>query len=276
MTNLLSANSLRLRKNHLFWGILAVGALYAVFRIYTLLSDRMDYGIPSTLDEAVFSYVQLIGLMAAVFVSLFLGTEYSDGTIRNKVASGRSRATIYLAGFLTVFAASILSLTAYWIVALTAGLLLLDPAQMGAGAALFTVLGVLLMTVAFCALFTFITMNCSSKAASAVVCILLFFALMIASTYVYSRLDAPEFIQGYTLGVNGEIVQAEPEPNPRYLQPGQRAVYEFIWDLLPTGQAVQYSIGAVTNPVRLLLCALGFSAIFTVAGMALFQRKDLK
>ena len=276
MTNLLSANLLRLRKNHLFWGILAVGAAFAGFRIFSLVSDQIDYGIPSNLDDALFNYAQLVGLTAAVFVSFFLGTEYSDGTIRNKITSGCSRVNIYLSGFFTATAASFLSLAAYWIVALAAGIPLLGLPQMGAGEALFSVMGVLLMTAVFCAAFTLIAMNCSSKAASAVVCILLFFALLIASTYVFSRLDAPEFISGYQLSANGEIVPTEPEPNPRYLQPGARAVFEFFRDLLPTGQGIQYSVQEIINPVRLLLCSLGLTALFTGAGAALFRKKDLK
>lgn len=260
----------------LFWGILAAGALFAGFRIYALFSDQIDYGIPSVLDDAVFSYAQLIGLTAAVFVSLFLGTEYSDGAIRNKVASGCSRINIYLSGFLTVSAASVLSLAAYWAVMLAVGIPLFGFLEMGAGKALLTLLGVLLMTVAFCAVFTFITMNCTSKAANAVVCILLFFVLLVASTYVYARLDAPETIQGYTLGVNGEFVPTQLEPNPKYLQPGPRKVFEFLRDLLPTAQGIQYSIQTFTDPARLMVLSLALFAGFTGAGVALFRKKDLK
>ena len=275
MTKLLSANFLRLKKSHLFWGILAFGAALAGFRVYTLWRDHVDVGVVSTLDDGLFTYAQLIGMTAAVFTSLFLGTEYSDGAIRNKVTSGCSRVSIYLAGSLTVFAASVLSLASYWVVALAMGIPLLAPLGMSAGQALFTVLGVLLMTAAFCAIFTCITMNCSSKAANAVACILLFFALLIASTYIYSRLDAPEYSADYIITVDG-FDMTEPVPNPRYLQPGPRAVFEFFRDLLPTGQGVQYSIGDTAHPARLLLCSLGLTAVFTGAGAALFRRKDLK
>lgn len=145
---------------------------------------------------------------------------------------------------------------------------------MSAGAALSTLLGVLLMTAAFCAIFTSITMNCSNKAATAVVCILLFFAMLVASTYIFARLDAPEENLTYSL-VDGEMVSSM-VPNSRYLQGAERAVYEFLRDLLPTGQGVQYNIGAVAYPVRLLVCSLGLTALFTGAGAALFRRKDLK
>lgn len=276
MTKLLSANFLRLWKNYLFWGILAAGAGFAGFRLYSLLGDQMDYGIQASLDEAVFTYAQLIGLTAAVFVSLFLGTEYSDGTIRNKIVSGCSRLEVYLAGLLTVCAAAFLSLAAYWSVAAAVGLPLFGPSRMAPLELLVNGLGILLMTAAFCAIFTFIALNCTRKAAAAVLCILLFFALLVASTYVYSRLDAPEFISGYEMSVNGEIVPTELEPNPRYLQAGQRAAYEFLRDLLPTGQSIQYSVQNVENALRLMGLSAAVTAVFTAAGAVLFRKKDLK
>ena len=55
MRNLLSANFLRLRKNVLFWGLLAIGAVFAGFRVFSLVSDQIDYGIPSSLDDALFT-----------------------------------------------------------------------------------------------------------------------------------------------------------------------------------------------------------------------------
>ena len=137
-------------------------------------------------------------------------------------------------------------------------------------------LGSLLMTAAYCAISTFITMNCSKKATSAVVCLLGVFLLLIAAIMTLSMLDAPEFIQGYVMSIDGQIVDTKPEPNPAYLTGMKREVYQFFYDLMPTGQGIQYSNVNFTNPSRLMGLAAVIFAAFTGAGAALFQRKDLK
>ena len=45
--------------------------------------------------------LQVVGILISIFYSLFLGTEYNDGTIRNKLIVGHKRETIYLASFIT-------------------------------------------------------------------------------------------------------------------------------------------------------------------------------
>lgn len=276
MTKLLSANFLRLRKSVLFWGILALSFGFGLFTVYTQLSDKLKYGLEVRLDSVLFFYAMVIGLVCAVFISLFFGTEYSDGAIRNKMIVGQSRLEVYLANLLTGYLVALLSTAAFLLAVFGLGVPTLGSPAIPVPAFLLNLLGTLVMEAAFCALFTFVTMNCAKKAASAVACILLFFAMMVASTYVYGRLDAPEFITGYELSVGGEIVESIPEPNPRYLRGGSRAAYEFASDLLPTGQASQYTMMEVSHPVRAAVCAAALTAVFTAAGAALFRRKDLK
>ena len=69
---------------------------------------------------------------------------------------------------------------------------------------------------------------------------------------------------------------AVPEPNPMYLRGMERAVYQFLYDLLPTGQSVQYTTLGFTDPLRLMGLSALVAAVFSAAGAALFQRKDLK
>ena len=132
------------------------------------------------------------------------------------------------------------------------------------------------MLAAFCAIFTFVVMNSSKKSTSVVVCLLGVFLLLFAAVYLNVRLEAPEFIQGYEMSVNGEIVNAVPEPNPHYLRGTARTVYQFLYDLLPTGQSLQYAMLSFTEPLRLMGLAAAVTALFSAAGAALFRRKDLK
>lgn len=286
MTELLSANFLRLRKTNLIWGSLGVcvglGALAALGEFRFQVGMGADLSVPEVaqakalLEGQFFEYAAFIGILAAEFISLFFGTEYSDGAIRNKIAVGRSRLSIYFANLITGFAASLGCMAGYMLSCLAVGGPLLGWFTKPAPPLLCAIAGSVVMLAAFCAIFTFVTMNCSKKSTSVVICLLAVFTALIAAAVIYSMLDAPEFISGYEMSVNGQIVEAVPEPNPMYLTGAKRAVYQFLYDLLPTGQALQYTMLSFTDPVRLMGLGLAVTAVFTGAGAALFKRKDLK
>lgn len=274
MRNLLSANFLRLRHSVIFWGSLAVNAFFGAFLLYTHLSDRARFGIEFTLDEIFFGYAMIAGLVMAVFVSTFLGTEYSDGAIRNKLSVGAARRDVYLANLIAVTAAGVLSCGAFMLAALLAGVPFVGFFTVGAKVVLTALLGSLVMCMAFCSLYTLVSMNCTRKAVAAIACILLFFALMMAIVYVNGKLEAPPEITDFSL-VDGEFV-SRTMPNPRYLDESSRAVYEFLADLLPTGQAIHYFTLTMAHPLRMILASLAVTAASTLGGLVLFQRKDLK
>lgn len=286
MTKLLSANFLRLRKTNAFWASLGVclvlGVLASLGEFRFQIEAGADLSVPEVaqykalLEGQFFEYAAFIGILAAAFISLFLGTEYSDGAIRNKIAVGHSRASIYFANLITGFAASLACMAGYMLSCLAVGAPLLGWFTKPAPLLLSAIAGSVVMLAAFCAIFTFVAMNCSKKATSVVICLLGVFAALIAAVVINSMLEAPEFITGYELSINGEIVQAVPEPNPMYLTGTKRAVYQFLYDLLPTGQSIQYTTLGFTNPLWLIGLALAVAAVFTAAGAALFQRKDLK
>lgn len=286
MTKLLSANFLRLRKSRVFLVCLilcvAMGALAAFQEFQFQVSVGADLSVPevseykSLLEGQFFEYTVFIGLVAPALIALFLGTEYSDGTIRNKLAVGHSRLSIYFANLITGFAGSLLCMAGYMLSCLAVGAPLLGWFTRPAPLLLTAIGGSVVMLAAFCAIFTFVTMNCAKKSTSVAVCLLGAFVALIAAAVLYSMLDAPEFITGYELSVGGEIVQAVPERNPMYLSGPKRAVYQFVYDLLPTGQALQYTMLSFTDPVKLMALSAAVCAAFTAAGAALFRKKDLK
>lgn len=286
MTKLLSANFLRLWKNKAFWAsaaaCAALGAAAALGESQFQVSTGANLNVPEVaqykalLEAQFFQCASYIGILTAALISLFLGTEYSDGAIRNKVATGCSRTAIYFANLITAFAASLLCLASHMLSCLAVGAPLLGWFTRSASLIISAIVGSVFMLAAFCAMFTFLTMNFSRKSTSVVVCLLGVFMLLMAAIYLYGRLEAPEFLTGYTLSVNGELVQAVPEPNPDYLAGTKREVFQFLFDLLPTGQSVQYTMLDFTDPPRLMGLAAAVTAVFSAAGTALFRRKDLK
>ena len=65
------------------------------------LQTYLEYQRKFPLDAIFFVYAMLIGLVLSVFLPLFFGSEYSDGTIRNKLAAGHPRLSVYLANLIT-------------------------------------------------------------------------------------------------------------------------------------------------------------------------------
>lgn len=274
MTNLLSANFFRLRKNALFWLALGLSFGFGIFMCETRYREQLLYDYTVKLDSVFFGWALLIGLVLSVFLPLFLGVEHSDGTLRNKIIVGQERRCIYLANLITAFAISILFSAAYMLACAVVGIPLMGWLTVKTGLALINLLGAILTEAAWCAIFILVTMNLSRRAAAAVSCILLFLALFIAAFTVYQVLDAPEFHPAYSL-VDGEMV-SEMVRNPAYLTEDERPIYEFLLDVNPVGQGVQYADLTPARPAQLALCALGITIVTTAAGTVLFQRKDIK
>lgn len=271
MTNLMSAHLFRLKKSLLFWGCLLISAAAGAWQS---VQTFLVHGHTVPLDSIFFVYAMLIGLLTAVFLPLFLGAEYSDGTIRNKLAAGHTRTGVYLAGLTAAVLTAFLFCGVCILFTAAAGVPLLGGPKYP-GLLLKTTLLSLLMAAAWCALYTAVILNCSRKSTSVVSCMLLYLLLFLAATWVFAKLDAPEFYPAYDLTVGGQISSVL-EANPHYLTPDQRPFYEFLLDLNPMGQAIQYIDVSPARPLQLALCSLGTVAVTTAAGLALFRRKDLK
>lgn len=276
MRDLLSANLLRLKKNYAFWGAMGVSFGLALATVIDVYRVAQTFGGTTSVDAELFKYAAFIGILAAELIPLFFGTEYSNGAIRNKLIVGQSRLSIYFANLITGFAACVLCSAAYMLGCMALGIPLLGWFTQPPALLFTALIGSLLMMASFCAIFTFVTMNCAKKSTSVAICLLGTFAAFIWALVIHSMLEAPEFIQGYEMSVNGQVVNAVPEPNPNHLTGLKREVYQFLFDLLPSGQSIQYCSLVLSDPVRLMGLAAAVCVVFTGAGAALFRRKDLK
>ncbi|MBS6520571.1 MAG: ABC transporter permease [Clostridiales bacterium] len=100
MSRLLYAGLYRLKKNKVYWGSFAVILAYGTFIYVSQYHNMRKYDFEFTLEAIFFQFAMLMGVVTAVVVSMNVGTEYGDGTIRSKLVLGLPRTQIYLSNFL--------------------------------------------------------------------------------------------------------------------------------------------------------------------------------
>ena len=69
--------------------------LFGVFMAIMDYISTLQYGdYEAQITNVLFIYPLVVAILIPAFVSLFVGTEYSDGTIRNKMIIGHTRLSI--------------------------------------------------------------------------------------------------------------------------------------------------------------------------------------
>ena len=279
MTNLLAPNLKRLLKNSAFRITAAVVAVVGLFEIFMMYRDSIIEMDTPYLDGGLFSFAALGVFALAAVVPLFVGSEYSDGTIRNKVVVGHHRASVYLSLLLTSLFAETLLILVWTAAYLILGAILMEHAN-PLWVYLCLYLAMFLELAVFSAIFTLLTMTLGNKAGSAVVCILFALLLVMQGIVVKSMLEEPEFYgPEIIISDDGEVSYGgEMEPNPNYIPEGspKRAFYNFLMDFTPGGQALQVSAYAADNLSKICLYDIGWLVVLTGAGVLIFRRKDLK
>lgn len=277
MGKLLSANFSRLKRDKVFWIVAAVILIVALANILISANSEevmSESGFVVALEDFYYGQTPLMGIAFGLFMSLFLGTEYSDGTMRNKLIVGHTRIQVYLANFLTCFAAGVVFVAA-WFLGGAPGFFLIGPMEMGASGYLLYLLVAIGFTGAFSALFTMIGSLSANKAMTVIWSLIVLSGLTMAASGLNDRLSCPEMLGG-TAFIDGEFVTVEPTPNPLYLSGAVRTVCAYLLDFLPTGQSLLMHNVDIQHPIRQFLFSLIFTGIVTAVGVAAFRRKDLK
>jgi len=276
MNKLLGANFSRLWKNKLFW--LCLGSMFVYSIVYMLngcrqaTTDMSEYQYG--LDQYYFHFALVIGFFCTLFSSMFFGTEYSDGTIRNKIIVGHTRADIYMSGLITTFTATLLIMSA-WLVGALIAVPTLGFWKMGVVHMLGYLLIAVMFVLAFSAICTVVNILSSNKAITVVTCILVFLGLLIFASMLYNRLSEPEMASGVQLTANG-LEMAEPTPNPKYVTGLTREIYDFIVDFLPAGQGLKMWQLEINKPVRMIISSVFITVLTTAVGIFAFKRKNIK
>ena len=279
MNRLLRANFARLWKNKMFrFGLFALTAL-GIFQRINVRQDSMEVHY---LEEAFWIQALVIGVILSIFISLFVGTEYEDGTIRNKIISGHVRSDIYLANVYVCVAAGWIMCLGCLISSLIAGIPLLGFFHTALSNILLQGICVFALSAAYAAIYCFFAMLIPNRTITAIVCILLSFLLLFAGTAVSNRLEESEFyyIPDESLGI-GEIDDGQNSEwvrNPDYLEGADRRIYEIVLGAIPGGQSLQLSgmLDECTSYPEMLSASLGWIVLSCGCGLIFFRRKDLK
>lgn len=283
MRKLLRADFARIRKSKVFWfgmTVLAAFGLMFVLNGYKL-SCRQEMPFPKLFAGSIFQSTALMGIVFAVFCSLFTGTEYDNGTIRNKLMVGQSRTSIYLSNFVCCMSAGMIQAAGSVLIGLAAGFLLGGSPEMSAEHFLQVAVVALFVCMAYMSGYNLCSMLIASRSHASIVNILLAFSFLMFATYLLSRLGEPEMINNWSYTADGVLTAGDLVPNPNYITGREREIYQFLADALPGGQS--YMIAnfgmhedLLRHPVLLCFYSAVITVITNVTGIFIFRRKDIK
>lgn len=271
MRKLITANFYRFRKDKFSW---CVVGLVIILSLGNVFSSARSCEAMAASEYIIFNQAPLIGVYLALLISTFMGTEFADGTIRNKLCIGHKRNHILFSNFIScALAAALLTavwmLTSAWLFGLVGSLEMTVPEFIGY---VFVAFG---FAVAFTALFTVIGSLSSNKAMTIIYTFGVFIVLAMAASALSDRLSEPE-MNTVTMLAGNQLVEIEPTPNPLYLTGIVRTVCELALEFLPTGQALLLSDVAIEYPMRAIAMSAVFTAITLLVGSVLFRKKDIK
>ena len=114
MLNLFLTDFRRLIKDKVFYIGLVILAFYGFWGVRTTSCFDLDKCISIDGSSMIVTIPAMIILFVIFFTSLFIGTDYNEGTIRNKLIVGKKRSYIYLSNLIITFiVATIYFLTYY-------------------------------------------------------------------------------------------------------------------------------------------------------------------
>lgn len=277
MRKLLVANWRYFKKNRLFLIEILFCILFSGLIMFVNYSPKIQASAePLHLETPFFIMYQILSIVFASAISLIVGTEYSDGTIRNKLIVGHTRSEIYFSMLFTTICASVSVIAVHGIVSYGVGYFLFGKFQLPATQLLIGIVCALLANLVFTTLFVAIALNCSNKSVSAVVSILSSIAIIVVANLVGNKLLEPEMTyDGIVITANG-IEYGDIIKNPNYVTGIARKVYELLYDLLPSGQLIQIQSLNFDHWKCWMLLSIFLFFVITWIGYTIFSKKDIK
>lgn len=277
MGNLMRANLQRIFKNKFYLAFLAfvlVFSLWFLFYNYEALS-YYENAVP---EEHFFEALSCAPFAFAAFVPLYVGREFSDNTIRNKILAGHTRLAIFSAAVLSSAIGCITMLLVYAVPQVTLGFMLLGLPTMPEKLAL-SFLGLMILTVFWSAIMTAIVFLGQNKSVCAIASFILVTIMIFVGAGINDALSQPETF--WTPAMDDDfIINTEPSElveteNPYYVGGYERRKLEFLSRTDPAGQF--FLLGSLENDRPELTCLAGCaeSIIVYALGALMFKKRNI-
>lgn len=258
MIRLLRADFYRMYHGKMFWsclfGMIGVAAMFIVMQ-YT----AMDYVVE--LDRVIFLPISFYGLFSAALISYFIGEDFQDGTIRNKIVAGHLRKNVYLSSLLCSWMAGLMIYAVTIVFTVIVGIRFFENNVPIESFLKFFSMG-LLTCLAMGSIYGMIPLLLGDRTKAIMACMALAFFML--------------FLCMYTNNVVAQEPYKNGVENLRYIGGLKRKIYEFIHDLNPFGQAAQLSSMECLCLVRWIGLDIFWMLLAGGVGNVLFQKRDIR
>lgn len=281
MIRLLHANFYRLKKNKVFIGIIIITIIASFVMVFDTYQENIaneKYNMTKTpIDRTYIIYINIISFLIAIFVSIFVGTDYSDGTIRNKIIVGHSRKNIYLSNLIISIVVGLVLEIIHLTIVTIIGIPLIGKIQMNILDFLYIILNMILLIIVFSSIFNFISMLCSNVTLSTVGSLLLILIMYVFCMSISVVANSTKELKIQDFDENGNLITQYIE-DKNYPGDFNKNLCKTVINILPTGQAMELSdVNIDMKEIKIYpLYSLGGIIIINVLGIYMFNKKELK
>ena len=257
MINLINSNIERIRRSKLRYIFPIVIFLTILTIIYNYLKIN-DVNNIIIVEDLVLKSGVIIGFIYAIMVNFFIGEEYTNGTIRNKMILGYSRSKIYLANLITLISIALICYILYIIIIFCLGIPLFGNIISSFNDVLIKLIDLAFIIIAYISIYTFICQIISNQVITISLCLLIMILQIFSSLLFITKLEDSEYYD-------------------TYISKNTKVVYETMINIMPVGQAYEIKNGRTLpeDSFEILWVYSSItSSILTIIGIIIFKRKD--
>ena len=275
-------------RSKLFWIFMILSVIFCVYNIYDVATMPAEFARSEepygyVFESALYFYIMAYCFAAAVIDSLFISREHANGTLRNKIISGHSRASVYLTE-LIVCSVTGLVMFVVNLAIISLPFLKFGIHGMDGGVTMRRIILIAVLIIVINALFVLFSMLISSRASSMVWSIVFMIIMLVSSGLIQEKISGDSWSRNRREA--GEYYNES-----EILSVTERKVYKAFDRILPTDQVLHtydiddylsdYKDPSTVSQKKLNTALAGLClldavtiAVVTTAGIALFRKKD--